>query len=123
VTNVEELAAAVLETAANGDDQVHLADPCVIERTMFVDTSVRKGCRAGAAGQGGRWHLPARGVRGEGPLTPADRPRHPYPASASTGWPRSCQSGNPPSTGTEAMPAAARTLAPIAARWPVRQYT
>jgi len=32
------LAEAILETAVNGNDQVHLADPCVAARTMFVDT-------------------------------------------------------------------------------------
>ena len=31
-------ALALLETAVNGNDQVHLADPCVERRTVFVDT-------------------------------------------------------------------------------------
>jgi NTE family protein len=29
---------ALLETVINGNDQVHLADPCVQQRTIFVDT-------------------------------------------------------------------------------------
>ena len=32
-------AEALLETIISGNDQVHLADPCVVQRTMFVDTS------------------------------------------------------------------------------------
>jgi NTE family protein len=32
-------ALALLEAVVNGNDQVHLADPCVLERTIFVDTS------------------------------------------------------------------------------------
>lgn len=31
-------AEALLETVINGNDQVHLADPCVLQRTIFVDT-------------------------------------------------------------------------------------
>lgn len=38
VTNTLGYALAVLETAVNGNDQVHLADPCVERRTVFVDT-------------------------------------------------------------------------------------
>ena len=30
---------ALLETIINGNDQVHMADPCVIDRTIFIDTS------------------------------------------------------------------------------------
>jgi NTE family protein len=33
-------AKAILETVVNGNDQVHLADPCVADRTVFVDTSM-----------------------------------------------------------------------------------
>jgi NTE family protein len=32
-------AEALLQTVINGNDQVHLSDPCVLERTIFVDTS------------------------------------------------------------------------------------
>jgi NTE family protein len=32
------LALAILDTTVNGNDQVHLADPCVASRTIFVDT-------------------------------------------------------------------------------------
>ncbi len=32
-------AKGLLETVVNGNDQVHLADPCVADRTIFVDTS------------------------------------------------------------------------------------
>ncbi len=42
INNVSDLltfAEALLETCVNGNDQVHLADPCVAKRTMFVDTS------------------------------------------------------------------------------------
>lgn len=38
VTGTLSLAEAILETAINGNDQVHLADPCVTARTTFVDT-------------------------------------------------------------------------------------
>ncbi len=38
VTDTLSLALAVLDTAVFGNDQVHLADPCVAGRTMFVDT-------------------------------------------------------------------------------------
>jgi NTE family protein len=38
VTDTLSLALAVLDTAVNGNDQVHLADPCVATRTMFVET-------------------------------------------------------------------------------------
>ncbi len=34
-----DFALALLETVINGNDQIHLADPCVMERTIFVDTS------------------------------------------------------------------------------------
>ena len=39
VTDTLTLATGLLETVINGNDQVHLADPCVFERTIFVDTS------------------------------------------------------------------------------------
>jgi NTE family protein len=32
-------AEGLLETVVNGNDQVHLADPCVVARTIFVDAS------------------------------------------------------------------------------------
>lgn len=32
-------ARALVDTVINGNDAVHLADPCVAERTVFVDTS------------------------------------------------------------------------------------
>ncbi|MBV8527818.1 MAG: patatin-like phospholipase family protein [Candidatus Dormibacteraeota bacterium] len=39
VSDLVTFATALLETVVNGNDQVHLADPCVVERTMFIDTS------------------------------------------------------------------------------------
>ncbi|MBV8528633.1 MAG: patatin-like phospholipase family protein, partial [Candidatus Dormibacteraeota bacterium] len=39
VSSAATFATALLETASNGNDQVHLADPCVIDRTIFIDTS------------------------------------------------------------------------------------
>jgi NTE family protein len=38
ITDTLGYALALLETAVNGNDQVHLADPCVQRRTVFVDT-------------------------------------------------------------------------------------
>jgi NTE family protein len=37
VHNPVTFTSALLETVINGNDQVHLADPCVVERTLFVD--------------------------------------------------------------------------------------
>lgn len=39
VTNTLSFAHALFETAVNGNDEVHLADPSVRSRTMFIDTS------------------------------------------------------------------------------------
>lgn len=39
VSNVLNFATSLLETAVNGNDQIHLADPCVVGRTIFIDTS------------------------------------------------------------------------------------
>lgn len=39
VFGIVDFASALLETVVNGNDQVHLADPCVVERTVFIDTS------------------------------------------------------------------------------------
>ncbi len=39
VDDTVTFAEALLETVINGNDQVHLADPCVAQRTMFIDTS------------------------------------------------------------------------------------
>jgi NTE family protein len=39
VSNVLNFATSILETAVNGNDQIHLADPCVVDRTIFIDTS------------------------------------------------------------------------------------
>lgn len=39
VAGTLSFAKAILETVVNGNDQVHLADPCVADRTVFVDTS------------------------------------------------------------------------------------
>jgi NTE family protein len=38
-SNVLEFAGSLLETVVNGNDQVHLYDPSVAARTIFVDTS------------------------------------------------------------------------------------
>jgi NTE family protein len=39
VSNIVTFSPALLETVVNGNDQVHLADPCVVSRTAFIDTS------------------------------------------------------------------------------------
>jgi NTE family protein len=39
VRDLVGFAAALYETAMAGNDQIHLTDPCVVDRTIFIDTS------------------------------------------------------------------------------------